>query len=69
MNWYVLLELSKIKQTELLKEAQNRRMTANRGKKSKTPSPRVIQEVNDRGRRFFHRDLKYHKQFANFRPV
>ena len=69
MNWYMLLQLSKIKQAELLKEALNQRRTGKRRMKLKTPSPHAIPEVNNRGRRLFYRDLKYHKQFTDFRPV
>jgi hypothetical protein len=69
MNWYMLWQLSQIKQAELLKEAQNQQRIAKRGKKSKTPSHRVIPKFNNRGRRLFTRGLEYHRQFTDFRQV
>jgi hypothetical protein len=48
MNWYMLWQLSKIKQAELLNDARNHRRAAKRGPKSKTPSQGVLQKLNNR---------------------
>jgi hypothetical protein len=48
MNWYMLWQLSSIKQSELLNEASNQRKTAKRMVKPKSPSRGVAQKLNHR---------------------
>ena len=57
MNWYMLWQLSKIKQAEMLKNAENHRRTARRVIKPKSQSRYVVQKIDKRDRALLQKAL------------